>query len=288
MLTVAGLCVSWVLCAEPGPVGMPPDGIYTWTAEGKGRPVRRNDGAEVFLGARVGPAAGQAAIRSVKNDNSLFVLRLKNAGPVAKGGSLALVIDGICLGVWSQSDRHADGTIDLSCSVHGGRAARKVAAHFKAEMRRRKDPGHRINVHWSTEKESYRVGEPVVLKMEIRNVGPGPITFRVGGQQRGPRDNQYRFLAYHGGGGGKAVPDTGDPTNFGGIGSYRTLKPGEAFVSSVPLDGWFTFTEPDTYRVTGLFELELHDHSDKQGFGEAIWDDLAVGDCLVRVVPKGG
>ena len=38
---------------------------------------------------------------------------------------------------------------------------------------------------------------------------------------------QYRFLAYRAGGAGRAIHDVGDPTNFGGIGSYRTLKPGE-------------------------------------------------------------
>ena len=54
------------------------------------------------------------------------------------------------------------------------------------------------------------------------------------------------------------------------------------------LDRWFTFPEPDTYRVTGLFELELHDPTGGQGFDKALWDDLAVGQCLVVVEKKGG
>jgi hypothetical protein len=107
----------------------------------------------------------------------------------------------------------------------------------------------------------------------------------AGGQQRGARDNQFRFLAYRSYGGGKAVPDTGDPVNFGGIGSVQTLAPGETFTRSVGIEKWFKFDEPDFYRITGMYELQLHD-TEMGGFGRPIWDDLAVGDCLVRVVGK--
>ena len=226
----------------------------------------------------------------MRNDNSVFELDFKNAGPLtaeANTSALAVVIDGICLGVWGHSDRRADSIMDLSCSLHGEASAQKVATHLKVKPQRRQHPGHRFLVRWSPEKESYTVGEPVTLKMEISNTGKEPFAFRAGGQQRGPRDNQFRFLAYRSSGTGKAVPDTGDPTNFGGIGSYQTLKPGESFTKSITLDKWFTFTDPDTYPTTGLFELDLYKTSPQQGFGAAIWDDLAVGDCLVRIVPKG-
>ena len=83
-----------------------------------------------------------------------------------------------------------------------------------------------------------------------------------------------------------SLHDIGDPVNFGGISSNRTLKPGETFTAKVGLDKWFAFLEPDTYRVTGLYELELCDPNDRGGYGRAIWSDLAAGDCLVRVVPK--
>jgi len=74
--------------------------------------------------------------------------------------------------------------------------------------------------------------------------------------------------------------------NFGGIASNRTLKPGESFTASVALDKWFTFLEPDTYRVTGMYELELYDPNEQGGFGRAIWSDLVAGDCPVIVRPK--
>jgi hypothetical protein len=264
------------------------DGIYIWVADGPGRRVRRNDGAEVVLVRRVG-GFGKVSLRSLANDNSRFQLNLRNAGPLPEGEAgapLAVVIDGVCQAAFGQSDLHPDRTLDMGVILVGEKVAEKVAARLKIKPASRKHPGHRFVARWSSEKESYQPGETVTLKLEVRNVGEAPFTFRVGGQQRGPRDNQYRFLAYRGGGAGRAVHDVGDPVNFGGIGSNRTLKPGETFTAKVALDKWFTFVDPDVYRVTGLFQLELYDPDEQGGFGRPIWDDFAVGDCLVRVLPK--
>jgi hypothetical protein len=265
------------------------DGIYIWVEAGPGQRVRRNDGAEIILVRRVSAMFGKATLRSVANDNSRFHLDLKNAGPLHKGNvgaPLALVIGGVCLAVYSQSDLHADETLDLASQVHGEKAAEQIAARLQVKPIVRKHPGHRYTVRWTPEKDAYQVGEPATLKMEIRNVGEVPFTFRVGGQQRGPRDNQYRFLAYRASGTGRAVHDVGDPVNFGGISSNRTLKPGEVFTAKVDLGKWFTFLEPDNYRVTGLYELEVHDPNDAGGFGRSIWSELASGDCLVAVRAK--
>jgi hypothetical protein len=162
-------------------------------------------------------------------------------------------------------------------------AALKIAKRLQTELPRRKHPGHRYVISWRPEKESYQTNATVSLEMTIENVGEHPFTFRVGGQNRGPRDNQFRFLAYHGWGQGKALPDQGDPTNFGGIGTYETLKPGEKFHAKVGLDRWFRFAEPDRYLVTGLFELELHERQPDGSVNNTIWKELAAGDCLVLI-----
>jgi hypothetical protein len=135
------------------------------------------------------------------------------------------------------------------------------------------------------DKESYRPGEPVTLAVDICNVGDVPILFQMGGKQRGARNNQFRFLAYGAAGSGKAVPDTGDPWHHGGLCSLRLLAPGESIRETVGLDKWFRFTEPDTYRITGMFELELS-HMPERFLRTTIWDDLAVGECLIKVVGR--
>jgi len=278
------ICVLALAAVAPRPDD---SGIYAFHDDGKGPRTRRTDGAEIVLGKQLARTFGTAVLRSVSNDNTRFHLELKNAGPLPEGADksrLALLIDGVCIGVFSQSDPHADGTIDLAGAVHGDDDARKVAAFLKIEPQRRKHPGHRFTVRWSPEKETYRVGDVVRLTLELRNTGDRPFSFVVGGKQRGPHDNQYRFLAYRSYGMGKAVPDTGDPVNFGGISSVRTLKPGETFTATIDLGKWFAFNDPDIYRVTGIFELELSDP--EMPFGRPIWEDLAVGECLVRVAAR--
>jgi hypothetical protein len=273
-------------CVEAAQAGEPEDGIYVWREQGPGPRLRRNDGAEIFLGERVGKGLGRATLFSMSNANNLYRLELKNAGPLEKAGvgaRLAVVINGVCLGVYSQSDLHADGTLDLGAQIYGAGAAQKVAERFKLEVPRRKHPGHRFEVRFSPEKETYAVGEPVTLKMELLNTGDVPFSFMNGGQQRGPRDNQFRFLAQRSHGHGKAIPDTGDPNNFGGIAGYVTLRPGESFTKTIALDKWFNFTEPDSYRVTGIFEMALNAAEPERG---RLWDELAVGECFVRVVGK--
>lgn len=280
------VCLVFLLCSAPCLAGDLADGIYAQKTRGEGHAIKRNDGAEVILGKRLGQAFGKATIRSLANDNSRFVLELKNAGPFAHDPAtpyIALVINGICLGVWGQSDPHFDGTSYLSSHIFGDEAAEKVARRLKTQPKRRTHPGHRFVASWSPEKESFRMGEVVKLKLEIRNVGDAPFTFRVGGQQRGLRDNQFRFLAYRTTHPGKAVPDSGDPQNHGGLMSYKTLEPGKSYVTSITLDKWFRFPEPEGYEITGLFEMNLLD----RGFRDTIWDDMAVGECAVRIVPAG-
>ena len=83
------------------------------------------------------------------------------------------------------------------------------------------------------------------------------IRFEDGGSQRGPRNNQFGFTAYHSYGPGRALPDIGDPTNYGGKASLAKLSSGEVFTKSVNLADWFKFDTPDMYQVTGLYRLAL-------------------------------
>jgi hypothetical protein len=186
------------------------------------------------------------------------------------------------MAVAGHSDPHPDATMDFGVQVFGAEAAKAVEQRLKIAARRRSHPGHHLLTTWKPAKPSYRVGEPVTLQLQIKNVGDKPVTFRVGGQQRGPRDNQFRFLAYRSGGYGKAIPDSGDPTNFGGLAGWQDLKPGEVFSRDVDLSHWFKFTEPDSYRITGLYELELFAKPDAS-YGNRIWEDFAIGECTVYV-----
>ena len=82
---------------------------------------------------------------------------------------------------------------------------------------------------------------------------------------------------------GKGLPDTGDPHNFGGRSRSITLKPGEVYTTEVDLSKWFKFAEPNTYQITGVFEMPVIDPTSAEGWRPVLWDDLAVGECSVRV-----
>ena len=112
-------------------------------------------------------------------------------------------------------------------------------------------------------------------------IGDEPLHFFDGGSQRGPRNNQFGFTALRMHGHGKALCDTGDPTNFGGIMAHTRLAPGETFTKVVPATDWFTFDAPDTYGLTAMYHLSL--------CGETfdaftLWDETAIARCEVRVV----
>jgi hypothetical protein len=262
------------------------DGIYAVHYEGQGKKIRRTDGGEIIVAERLTDRFGEASMFSVTNDNTRFALDLKGAGPIpAKRTApyFVAVVDGYVMAVAGHSDPHPDATMDFGVQVFGAEAAKAVEQRLKIAARRRSHPGHRLLTTWKPAKASYRVGETVTLLLQIKNVGDKPVSFRVGGQQRGPRDNQYRFLAYRSGGHGKAIADSGDPTNFGGISGWQDLKPGESFSRDVDLSHWFKFTEPDSYRVTGLYELELFELDSDGSHGNTVWEDFAVGECSVYV-----
>lgn len=264
----------------------PADGIYLVHEKGDGPKVTRNDnGAAMFLGERLTDNFRVATMHSVANDNTRFGLHLEGAGPFPVKdalGSTAILIDGRCFMVWSHSGRGPDGTRNLAATIHGGNVAQAVAKQLKIDLNPCKHPGHKFHVIFEPDKKSYQPSEPIKLTMKIKNIGDNTVCFHDGGRQRGPRDNQFGFIAMRGGGEGKAVPDTGDPTNFGGKGHYVTLKAGESFTKTVQLDKWFEFKEADTYRITGTYHLEFYD-SDDHKLHNATWSDFATGECSVLI-----
>jgi len=261
------------------------DGFYEILDKGDGVRFPANDGRTLLLGKNLGKQFGTATVRSLHNDNTKFGVMLKGAAKLWDGPEplpIAVVVDNVCMPLSGNTIPNADDTRDLWFTIDGLEAARRVAKALKCEVQLRKDPGHRLTVKWTPDKESYQPGDDIKLTFELTNAGKGNVTFRIGGSQRGPRDNQYRFVAQRGYGGGKGVPDTGDPNNHGGMSWTKTLKPGETYKAGIELGKWFKFEDADVYRVTGIWSLHLED-PDRKGWEQGVWDDLVCGECLVRV-----
>lgn len=266
----------------------PADGIYRIVEKGDGpRIVRDDTGAVCILGERLTQNLGAASITSQNRDNSLFNLHFRNAGPLPVGdiAPAGIVVGGRCYVINNIWNADADGSRSVGATFKSLDTAKTLAKVLKIEPFLREHPGHKFLVTFTPDKETYKLGDPMTLTMTIKNVGANTVSFFDGGQNRGPRDNQFAFIAMAGHGWGKAVPDTGDPTNFGGLGSYQTLKPGDTFKKPVSLDKWFKFEEADHYRVTGMFRMQFYVPGDP--LHRVLWSDFAVGECVVRVeAPK--
>lgn len=267
------------------------NGVYVLLPrDGEGKRVTLTDGSELKLGKRLSAHIGKATeLTSQSNDNTRFYVRLDDLDPKPPEpiSGTALVVDGVALHLgWlsrlGRGDMPGDRGI-AGANVYSEEAAQVLAKAYKIEPKVRKHPGHRLAVKWTPDKREYLAGTAVNLTLTITNTGTESVRFTHGGKQRGARDNQFRFVAQQGFE-GKGLPDVGDTTNFGGKVQSITLKPGESYSATVELTKWFKFEKQDTYRVTGIMEMPMIDANSKDGFAPEVWDELAVGECFVRVV----
>lgn len=255
------------------------NGIYVIANEDP--QITTTSGAAVGLGNLTTNHFGNVSIWSLSNDNERFRLMLDKAGPFNPQEKHAIWIADVCERIASYYEPDHEGRVTAIIDIQGRAAIEKIADALEVQVQLREHPGHQLRIDWKPTQESFRVGEPIVLELVITNVGQTTVRFIEGGQQRGPRDNQFRFVAFAGDGRGASVPDTGSSVNFGGKGVFRTLEPGAVFRKRVDLSKWFQFKNPDTYLVTGIYELELA----PPDFGpRTLWHELVAGQCRVRVI----
>lgn len=279
-LVLLAMCVIGVVDRTTAYSAEVEAGIYRITSDGQGVEAARTVGGTVDLGERLATNLGDSTIWSLTNRNDYYRVMVKLAAPLERQHRLAICVDGVCEVVGSISAPDADGKVAVLADVVGQANARQVAVALNAKIQDRQHPGHQLRVSFSTVRESHRIGEPVVLSLRIVNVGKTTVRFLEGGQQRGPRNNQFGFTAFAGHGSGKSISDTGDPRHRGGIGVYRELKPGDVFDKQVDISKWFKFEKADTYQVTGTYELELRD---KDYSARIIWKEFVTERCRVRI-----
>ncbi len=122
------------------------------------------------------------------------------------------------------------------------------------------------------------VGAPMEIVLGVRNHGADAVGFLVGGRQRGPRDNRFAFVVQQN---GKPLPVI-QAYDFGGLMSYRELKPGDALEVSADLASWVKIDSPGDCRVTCSYNTELvpaGTRPDWPDHGHEKWD-LKVSETL--------
>jgi hypothetical protein len=240
--------------------------------------VRTVDGREIHLAGKLDEKGIRVGwLRSSSNDNNTFSMSLVKDGAFTRPYELmALCVAEQCttfMGAGSNGDRE----VSIDAWFSSPAAANVYAKFFGTTAKLRAHPGHKLATRFVPAKTTFSKDESLPVTLEIRNVGTSDVTFRVGGQNRGARDNQFGFTAYA----LRAVPDTGDPVNFGGLSSNWILRPGQTFTKEIDLRKWFTFAAPGLYSLTGTYKLSFFDPADKDYF--VVWEDYATAQFSITV-----
>ncbi len=254
------------------------NGIYSITYSDNGPAVKTLDGFEVHLTKKFTASIEKIYFRSISNDNEKYYLSLEKTGPFPNDSTLfALYVDGYCLR-FNGSGSNGDKTFDIVGQFDSSKAADAFAGFLKVQPLTRIHPNYALAVKYIPSKEIFLSNESMPITLEIKNVGSTPVTFQVGGKNRGERDNQFNFTAYYG---GEAIPDTGNPVHFGGLSVNKTLNPGETFTKEVDLRKWFTFPKVGTYEIAGIYDLSFFDPMREDYF--VLWEDYATAKFYLKI-----
>ena len=278
------LLVGLLLAARPAaPAGEVEDGLWVASPDDRGRPLTI-EGRVVVLEGPYTPPVREATLVSEDNANRAFRLQVTVA---AESETLAERTKVLVLGPFAARaaswGRASDATSHLGFRLPDGPAVAAAEQLFGIRARRRRHPHHALQVAFTVPATGFVQGQPMPVTLQLVNVGEGPVAFDQGGLQRGARDNQFGFTA-EGGPGGRAVPDTGDPTHFGGISRLVRLEPGAVHSQEVDLRGWFDLA-PGTYALMGTYRLTLH-APDASGWTSPLWEDVAAAPFVATVAAR--
>ena len=222
-------------------------------------------------------AVDSAKLESRSNDNSIYQLTLTRGKPWPHDyGKMELKL-GEEKVRFSSGGHHSPEHHTVGAQVYGEKLANAVTKFFDIKPLVRKHPGYRLITKFESVHESYKKGDKILARLIIKNVGSDDFVFMQGGRQRGARDNQFAFSCqFHPG----MLPDIGDPMNFGGIGSFQTIKPGESHSIEVDLSKWFNFEEEGSYYLRGSYYLEILEWANDHN---TIWEEIVADEFSVWI-----
>ncbi len=258
-----------------------PNGLYYVSSDSSGLELETPRETKVRLGEKADIRILTARVYSENNANRDFEARLGTTAYPAvdtqtvSGARRLFLRIGDRAYPWGGGGGRQGEFDEMLFKIHGQSEAKAAAKWLGVKCALRSHPGYRLLAQFVPTHPEYDSGGPIIVNFELRNVGDRTLFFRRGGAQRGARDNQYAFLAKFG---SRIVPDTGDPTHFGGFVEFIQLKPGEAFTDEIDLKKWFAFDKAGRYFIQGLYGL-VFEPGDASTVGNVpwsrIWEDCA-------------
>lgn len=192
----------------------------------------------------------RASLSSTSNDND----RYRFTATVAAGRArsvLVLLCDRRAFVAQSEGADARGRTVEFSIDQHCADAVSRATGAARLD---RRVVGASVSARFAVSSRSFARGVSVDVALSIENPAGSPrVQRRVGGQQRGPRDNQFSFRVFRD---GALLPERPGP-DFGGPTGFVALEPGAPAVLRAPLDRWADLSSPGLYRVECSYETEL-------------------------------
>ena len=200
--------------------------------------------AHVELRRRVAPT--RVWIVSERNDNARYLLRATLARSAAP--AVIVLTEGVITA--SGSATSADST-EVYFRLSRAQAV-AIGALLRAPLRDRAIVGAPLEGHFSIARDV----EGARVSLTVVNPAGAPrVQWQVGGRQRGPRDNRFRFRVWRD---GVALAER-DGTDFGGPTGFVAIAPGGSTTVTAALERWVDASAPGHYRVECAYETTLAD-----------------------------
>jgi HEAT repeat protein len=116
-------------------------------------------------------------------------------------------------------------------------------------------PGTTLRAGFVPAKAQLVQGEPLEVTFTVENLGPKEFQFLFGCDTRGKgRHDRFKIAVTTG---GKLLPDPRERFgNFGGLGCFQTLKPGQTFTNTIDLTHFRTIDAAGVYTVSCRFAFD--------------------------------
>ncbi len=272
------------------------DGLHYVSSLSSIPEIRTADGSTIRAGEKAALKILKAHVYSQNNANTVFDIRLdtsdysRSSGVADPSSSLVLRIGTNWYRCHGSAGKTSGAWNSFWFQANDKAAAEVIARSFSVPCVLRAPPGYKLFPQFIPTKSVCAPSDSITVTFLLQNLDDRVVTFRRGGQQRGPRDNQYGFSGRRSGpdGGykGEALMDVGDPTNFGGIWTHVELKPGQTFTNEVDLKKWFAFDKPGRYAIHGYYQLDFYQPASPEDafmpWSES-WQDYASADFIIEV-----
>lgn len=264
------------------------NGLFEISDEETATPVYSEDGDRYWLADKLDVALDENSVFSLNNINDRFQVTLRYASDALPevfsaqdllssdflSSRLALLVDGMTL--ISDGVGGGNGQVTVFFHLSGAESAERVAEHFGTEVQYRYHPGHQISVRFAPEEQTVKLGDRVLVTLEISNIGQDAFTFSNGATL------PFRFSARRLS--GDAVQHNIFPLRANGMSSFSTLRPGETATIGANVANWIEFDQPDLYYVFGSYRMRFLGAGLPIG-PRTIWSEYVSGDFTVTVEP---